>query len=116
MKKLKFTINIAGGLLFAILFSSCKNNVADPEIHYLKEKCVIMAKGGYSERNGKFSNQGKYFLIRRVLDTTEYTELAGYNWAPLADYYGSSIYYSKNIGDTLFFDYIRKERFWKKTK
>lgn len=82
--------------------------------NYLKDRAVIVQRGGYAERNGKFSNLGKYFLIRRVKDTTEYTELNGANWGDLSNFYGSSLYYSKNVGDTLYFDYINKKRFWKK--
>ena len=103
MKKFKISTVAAivvYAMLFVVLFSSC--NGAD--------------KGGYAERNGKYTNVGKYFLIRRISDTTEYTELTGYNWRELSDYYGSKLYFSKNIGDTLFFDYIRKDRFWKKIK
>lgn len=95
--------------------SSCsENNGPDPTIHYINDDCIIVDKGGYSERNGKYNNYGKYMLIRRIRDTTEYTELTGYNWRSLADYYGSSLYYSKNVGDTLHFEYIGIHRFWKK--
>jgi hypothetical protein len=118
MKKFKITTKTAivvYVMLCVVLFSSCENG-ADKKVHYIKEKCIILDKGGYDERDGKYTNVGKYFLIRRISDTTEYTELTGYNWGELSDYYGSKLYFSKNIGDTLFFDYIRKDRFWKKIK
>jgi hypothetical protein len=83
---------------------------------YYKYKVTIIEKGGYAERNGKFTNVGKYFLVRSVTDTTLYTELSGHNFSPLADWYGSSLYWNKKEGDTLYFDHIRKDRFWRKLK
>jgi len=83
---------------------------------YHNYKVTIIEKGGYAERNGKFTNVGKFFLVRSVADTTLYTELSGYNLVSLGNAYGSSLYWSKKKGDTLTFKYIRKDRFWKKQK
>lgn len=76
-------------------------------------KVTIIEKGGYAERNGKFTNVGKYFLIRSTSDTTLYSELNGLNFEPLGYYYGSPLFLSKNTGDTLTFKYIRKDRFYR---
>ena len=82
---------------------------ADLRIHYVWFKAVILEKG----TNG--DAKGKYFLIRGVQDTTLFTELTGNNFNGLDGnaYSGTdSLYYNKNIGDTLYFDYIKKDRFW----
>jgi hypothetical protein len=96
----------------SVLFSRAENK----ENRYLNYKVIIIEKGGYSERNGKFSENGKYFLVRSISDTTLFTELAGYNFEPLGAQNGSPLYWSKQPGDTLKFDYIRKDRFWRKSK
>jgi hypothetical protein len=100
MKKLLF---ILSGIVFFILTSCGKPNEKE---HYIKEYFIIKEKGGFAERNGKYTNVGKYFLIQRLADTTEFTELNGHNFGQLGEYYGSSLYYNKEEGDTLYFEYI----------
>jgi hypothetical protein len=102
MKKLVLAI------LIVFLFIGCKNH----DDKYYNYKVIVKEKGGYAERNGKYTNVGKYFLVQSVEDTTLYTELNGYNFDALGEHYGSSLFYSKEVGDTLFFDYIKKDRFW----
>jgi len=108
------TLGIAVIVLTLIILGyvgSCNKN---KDSQYFNYKVVLIEKGGYSERDGKFSNNGKYFLVQSVADTTLYTELTGYNYNALAENNGSALYWSKQPGDTLFFKYIRKDRFWRK--
>jgi len=102
-------------LVLIVAFSGILGFRHKNELYY-NHKVTIIEKGGYAERNGKFTNVGKYFLVRSVTDTTLYTELSGHNFGSLGDAYGSSLYWSKKEGDTLTFKYIRKDRFWKKQK
>ena len=83
----------------------------DDHSHYINDKCIIVDKGGNEEKNGKYNIVNKTLLIRRISDTTMYTELNTKNWDGLNEIYGSPLYYSKEIGDTLFFKYIRKKSF-----
>ena len=109
-------------LILSFVLFSCNQ----PDKQYHNEKFVIVEKGGYANRAGKFSSYGKYFLIKRVKDTTEFTELTGYNWEACDNGHDhafknsngmtDSLYYNRKVGDTLFFKYIRKNRFWKKHK
>jgi len=101
-------------LIFILPLSGCFGFRHKNELYY-NYKVTIVEKGGYAQRNGKFTNVGNYFLVRSITDTTLYTELNGLNFNPLSEYYGSPLYWNKKLGDTLTFEYIRKDRFWKKT-
>jgi len=105
---------IASIVLTLIVSAFVTSYNKNKDSQYFNYKVVLVEKGGYSERDGKFSNNGKYFLVRSVADTTLYTELTGYNYNSLAENNGSALYWSKQPGDTLFFKYIRKDRFWRK--
>jgi hypothetical protein len=100
-------------LVYLCVYHINNKNKYNPDNFYLNDKCIVIEKGGYSEKVGKYNNQGKYFLIQRISDTTQFTELNGYNWKALADKNGSQLYYSKDIGDTLFFEYIDRSRFFR---
>lgn len=50
----------------------------------------------------------KYFIVRGVADTTLIGEIHSKNIHSFTD----SIFYNKKVGDTVFFAYIRKDRFW----
>jgi len=106
---------IAAFLILAVILSSCLGFRHKDDLYY-NYKVTIVEKGGYAERNGKFNEYGKYFLVRSIEDTTLYTELSGNNFSALSEFYGSSLYWSKQKGDTLTFDHIRKDRFWKMQK
>lgn len=80
-------------LLGTLLFSACDKYYPNLCDHYLKEQFIIMRK-----------EMESLPMLPNISDTTEYTELSGYNWSALANYHGSKLYYSKNIGDTLFFE------------
>ena len=59
-----------------------------------KEKYIIKEKGY------------KYMLIRRIVDTTHFAELT------IDNLLTNKLYYGKNVGDTIYFEYIKKERFF----
>jgi hypothetical protein len=77
---------------------------------YYNLKCVLKEKGQ--------SKDGYYFLIQTVDYPFLNAELNSYNWDGLSAYRhdnkGNILFYSKKVGDTLYFDYIKKDRFWKK--
>ena len=91
------------------VFTSCEGkSKPDPDIHYINMDCVIVEKipsvGSFSKRTSKA------FLIRGLEDTTLYSEYVDLYRYDMSD----SLYYSSKVGDTLHFDYIRKNRFFKK--
>jgi len=82
---------------------------------YRNEKLIIV---GTNEAAQDFTHDKfhrpiviKVWLVRRLNDTTQYAELSSYS-----DYdhwhVTKEMWYSKGIGDTLYFDYIRKGRFF----
>jgi hypothetical protein len=79
----------------------------DPNIHHINMDCIIVEKIS-SVESGRHTS--KAFLIRSVKDTTLYSEYLDLYRYTMPD----SVYYSNEVGDTLHFDYIRKNRFFKK--
>ena len=91
------------------IITSCKSEFKpDPNIHYINMDCVIVEKIPVVGSTGKYTS--KAFLIRGVKDTTLYQEYIGLRQYIMTD----SMYYNHKVGDTLHFDYIRKNRFFKK--
>jgi len=87
---------------------SCNGKVKpDSNIHYINMDCIIVEKIS-SVESGRHTS--KAFLIRSVKDTTLYSEYLDLYRYTMPD----SVYYSNEVGDTLHFDYIRKNRFFKK--
>ena len=90
------------------VFTSCESkSKPDSNIHYINMDCIIVEKIS-SVESGRHTS--KAFLIRSVKDTTLYSEYLDLYRYTMPD----SVYYSNEVGDTLHFDYIRKNRFFKK--
>lgn len=79
---------------------------------YYNEKLVIVETNEYSSHeNYHKSPSTKIFLVRRVSDSTMYAELRsrdekGFWTLPC------HVWYNCHVGDTITFDYIRKDRFF----
>jgi len=91
---------------FIFISCECKNTELipaqtqrDTTAYYSKTKFIIEEKCG--------SVNHRYFLLRSVSDS-RCTEYYGLGTSSLR----KEIYYGKNIGDTLYFDYILKSRFF----
>ena len=102
-----FLIALSIGII--AIFASCEGrSKPDSNIHYINMDCVIVEKiptvGSFGKRTSKA------FLIRGLKDTTLYSEYVDLYRYTMSD----SLYYSSKVGDTLHFDYIRKNRFFKK--
>jgi hypothetical protein len=104
-----------GGLIYlAVIPNPIKKNQNEKEI-YRNEKLVIV---GTNEAAQDFTHDKfhrpiviKVWLVRRLNDTTQYAELSSYD--DYADWHiTKEMWYSKSIGDTLHFKYIRKGRFF----
>jgi hypothetical protein len=67
-------------------------------------KCTIEDKG-VEITKGRHAYLTQLFLIRRIDDTTKYRVMSNIH---------DSIFYTKKIGDTLHYDYIRRDMFWTK--
>jgi|LakMenEpi03Aug12_release.lakeMendotaPanAssembly.Ray.scaffolds.fasta_scaffold12615_5 hypothetical protein len=101
-----FLIALTVGV-FAIFASCDGKSKPDPDIHYINIDCIIVEKIS-SVGSGRLTS--KAFLIRGTKDTTLYSEYVDLYRYDMSD----SLYYSSKVGDTLHFDYIRKNRFFKK--
>lgn len=100
---------IASMIGIMAIFASCKNEVnPNPNIHYINMDCIIVEKIPSVGSFGKHTS--KAFLIRSAKDTTLYSEYISLRQYIMPD----SVYYKNEVGDTLHFDYIRKNRFFKK--
>lgn len=74
---------------------------------YIDIDCIIVEKIPATPV-GKHTS--KAFLIRMLSDTTKYSEFIHVSNYYMEDEY----YYNHEVGDTLHFDYIRRERFFTK--
>jgi hypothetical protein len=101
-------------LVLLVFFSSCHK--IDKENYYINEKFILV---GTNEVDG-FSNDKfhkplvtKIWLIERVSNPTEHAELTSED-----EYNGrfkitKDLWYNRKIGDTLYFEFINKDRFFK---
>jgi hypothetical protein len=104
---------IVGGV---IGIKSCRSKYHDKEL-FRNEKCVIvMTAWDGALTQDKFHTPVfvKTWLVQRVADTTQFAELTSYDH----NYAGgfritNELWYNKGIGDTVFFEYICKDRFFK---
>lgn len=93
-------------LFCTLLLIACSNDKPRPKTHFIDVHFVIRSKGSTTGRN-----EWRFFLIQGVEDSTVWGEYYGLKTYGLPD----SIWYNREIGDTLWFKYIRKDRFFHKT-
>ena len=112
-----FTLMILaiGTMLYIAIIPNPIKRAANEKELYRNETCIIV---GSNEAAQDFSHDKfhrpivlKVWLIQRVTDTTQFTELTS-SWDDNHFYVTKELWYSKGIGDTLHFDYIRKDRFF----
>jgi hypothetical protein len=106
---------LLGILLYIAFIPNPIKRAGNEKELYRNEKCVIV---GTNEAAQDFSHDKfhrpiviKVWLVQRVSDATQFAELTSYD-----DYdhwhITREMWYSKGIGDTLYFKYIRKNRFF----
>jgi len=88
--------------LVALMLTSCQERHDDELFYNLKCK-VVSIQEPTNWRSGKFSGTERMWLMQSLSDTTLYAK-----WNSMND----STYYSTIVGDTVHFDYIRKDRFF----
>lgn len=121
IKGVKIVVNIVVAIFCVALVSLLlipnpmkkKNNERNI---YRNEKCVLV---GTNEAAQDFTHDKfhkpiviKVWLIQRVSDTTQFAEISSYNDNTKAFHVTKELWYTKDIGDTLYFDYILKKRFF----
>lgn len=102
-------------LIFFIVFPTPYKRKMNEKELYRNEKVVIV---GTNEAAQDFSHDKfhrpiviKVWLVQRVNDTTQFAEITS-SWSEYNFYITKELWYSKGIGDTLYFDYILKRRFF----
>ena len=101
-------------IYIAFIPNQLKRNANEKEI-YRNEKLLIV---GTNEAAQDFTHDKfhkpiviKVWLVQRLKDTTQFAELDSH-WDDNCFYITNELWYSKGIGDTLYFDYILKRRFF----
>lgn len=95
--------------VLAIFVTSCDSDTKpNPNVHYINMDCIIVEK--IPSVGSASRHTSKAFLIRGVKDTTLCSEYIGLYQYIMPD----SVYYKHEVGDTLHFDFILKNRFFKK--
>lgn len=98
-------------ILCMFLFVFCEPRKSS---HYLNEKFIIVSSNEESGlSNDKFHKPilVKKWLIQSLSDTTQFAELTSHGGYKQF-YITKELWYNKNVGDTLYFEYILKERFF----
>lgn len=97
-------------LFLALILISCGDKLTpNKKFHYIDIDCQIVSFSQETNVRGKRAYIDKVVLIRNMSDTTLYAELSQDDEHFR---FSDSQYYSWKIGDTLHFDWIRKERFF----
>lgn len=113
MKRITFFMTCMSIMTCAVMCLSACFGTAPVEpndaIHYINVDCRVVEKSKGSSGGRNVVYEQKYFLVQLLSDTTMYTEWRG----PYGYGVYDSVYYSTNMGDTVHFDYIRKNRFWR---
>ena len=103
-------------LIFSIIFLySCSDFKPSPKYHYINEKAIVAGLGSNDDiTQDKFHNpiSVKTALIRLVKDTTKYIELSDRHSSYGILTIDNEWYYNHRIGDTVYFKYILKDRFF----
>jgi len=110
---------IGMGIMISIGGRKCSRD--NKESLYYNEKLVIVRTSngdGYTQDKFHRPINVKIWLVRRVKDTTDYAELSSaYDGSyPNNFRISNELWYSKNVGDILHFEKIRKDRFFKINK
>jgi len=96
-----------------VIFLACPNPIKkrnNEKLIYRNEKLVIVGTNeGEGITEDKFHKPVviKIWLVQRVKEPTQFAELKSHY-----DILTKELWYTKGIGDTLYFDYIRKDRFF----
>lgn len=92
---------------------------SDSTNFYWNEHLMLVNKEHYVTKVGDKIMDIKYFLLRRMVDTTEFVELNSVDFINRIKHprqkdphYVDSLYHSVDIDDKLFFEQINKNRFF----
>lgn len=106
---------LAAAIMYIGIFPNPIKKKANEKEIYRNEKLLIV---GTNEAAQDFTHDKfhrpiitKVWLVQRLKDTTQFAELDS-NYDSNDFHVTNELWYSKGIGDTLYFDYIRKTRFF----
>jgi hypothetical protein len=101
--------------LYLVFIVGPKMRAKDSEISLYRNEKLIIVKSNATESQQPIDI--KIWLVQRAKDTTEYAELKSLRSGGRYDdnnfYISNALWYKKKIGDTLYFDYILRRRFFK---
>jgi len=102
----------------ALAMFSCENvepetKTYDEEQYFVNEKFKIVATNGVGDVYQKYNQpvQNKKWLIQRLNDTTYCGEITSYQSDGF--YITDELWYNKSVGDTLYFEFIGRWRFFR---
>jgi len=114
-----FKLRMKKILILSFLFALFSCNIHDNELLFNYKCIIVKTNAEESLTKDKFHKPTicRTWLIQSVIDTTSFAELGTCgHWGQGENSYwniSNSEFYNKKIGDTLFFKYIRKDRFFK---
>ena len=100
-------------LLAVVIMCSCCTIMPDPDVHFVDEKFVLIEKTEKEmDINGNTKNV-RTWKIQRNIVTGDSLEIGVINNKGCDYIINDELWYNKEVGDTLYFEYIRKDRFYK---
>ena len=100
-------------LLAVVIMCSCCTIMPDPDVHFVDEKFVLIEKTEKEMNiNGNTKNV-RTWKIQRNIVTGDSLEIGVINNKGCVYIINDELWYNKEVGDTLYFEYIRKDRFYK---
>jgi hypothetical protein len=104
-------------ILFSSVISKCSTNKKNKYYKklYFNEYCIIKYKNDFKLKTKESTDIINSFYICRIKDTNYCCKINKENFSNLYDESKKwdSLEYNTNIGDTLYFKYILKDRFFK---
>ena len=100
-------------LLAVVLMCSCCTIMPDPDVHFLDEKFVLIEKTEREMNINSNTKNVRTWKIQRVKASGDSLKIGVIDNKSCDCIINDELWYNREVGDTLHFEYIRKDRFYK---
>jgi len=100
-------------LLAVVLMCSCCTIMPDPDVHFLDEKFVLIEKTEREMNINSNTKNVRTWKIQRVKASDNSLEIGVIDNKGFDCIINDELWYNREVGDTLYFEYICKDRFYK---
>ena len=100
-------------LLAVVIMCSCCTIMPDPDVHFLDEKFVLIEKTEREMNINSNTKNVRTWKIQRVKASDNSLESGVIDNKGFDCIINDELWYNREVGDTLYFEYICKDRFYK---